>query len=278
MVALIKTELYKIYTRPRTYIAYAAIFVLVIAIQLGIKMEGQKLIDFTTQNLQENFDFQGNLLNGYLIAFFILNTLYIHIPFLVALIAGDVIAGEANSGTFRIILTRPVSRVKLITAKYLATLIYTISLVVLLGILCLALSVIWFGKGDLIVIKDGINIFNADDVMWRFMFALTYGILAMVTIASVAFFLSSFADNGIAPIVGTMAIVIAFTVFSTLNLGLFNSIRPFLFTTYLNEWRSVFSYEIDWKSINISIAVLTFHVTGLFGLTLYLFNKKDILS
>ena len=278
MIALIKTEIYKIYSRPRTYIAYSAIVVLVLAIQAGIKMEGQKLIDFTTQNLQENFDFQGNLLNGYLIGFFILNTLYIHIPFLVALIAGDIIAGEANSGTFRFIVTRPVSRVKLITAKYLATLIYTISLVLLLGILCLGLSVIWFGEGDLIVIKDGINIFDAADVMWRFLFALSYGVLAMVTIASLAFFLSVLADNGIAPIVGTMAIVIAFTVFSTLNLGLFNTIRPFLFTTYINEWRSVFSYEIDWKAITIAIAVLFAHVIGLFGLTLFIFNKKDILS
>jgi len=81
-----KTELYKIFSRPRTYIAYAAILIIILAIQFAIYADGQKLLDFTTQNLRESFDFSGNLLNGYFISYLILNALWVHIPLLVALV------------------------------------------------------------------------------------------------------------------------------------------------------------------------------------------------
>ncbi|MDZ7776879.1 MAG: ABC transporter permease subunit [Bacteroidales bacterium] len=56
--------------------------------------------------------------------------MFIHIPFLVALVTGDLLAGEANAGTFRLLLIRPVSRTQLLTAKFLAGWIYMLSLMV----------------------------------------------------------------------------------------------------------------------------------------------------
>ena len=59
------------------------------------------------QGVTDQFDIHGNILNGYLVAYLILQSLLIHIPLLVALVAGDALAGEANMGTLRLVLTRP---------------------------------------------------------------------------------------------------------------------------------------------------------------------------
>ena len=129
MFSLIRIELYKIFSRIRTYIGFIAIGLLVPLIQVALFIDGETYIEFSLQNLKEAFDFQGNLLNGYLACYIILATLYVHIPFLITLVTGDLLAGEAAGGTFRVLLTRPVSRTKLLFAKFISGLIYTSSLI-----------------------------------------------------------------------------------------------------------------------------------------------------
>lgn len=278
IIDAIGLETYKIFSRPRTYIAFAVIVVLVLAIQLAIYTEGQTMIDMATVNLKDSFDFSGNLLNGYLTSYMILNTLWVHIPFLVALVTGDLISGEASSGTLRLLLTRDVSRSQWIFAKFVAAILYSALLVTLLGVLSLGLGYFLFGAGDLIVIRSQINILQADDVLWRFYMAFSYGLLGMCVVASLSFFLSSLTDNSIGPIIGTMAIVIAFTVFSSLDVSFFRVIRPYLFTTYIGEWKTFFDFDIDNGKIFRSSLVLLIHIIVFYTVTLTWFQRKDILS
>jgi ABC-2 type transport system permease protein len=273
-----RIELYKIFARPRTYISFGAIIVLVLGIQGAIYADGQKLLDFTTQNLQENFDFSGNLLNGYFTSYIILNTLWVHIPLLVALVVGDLIAGEANMGTTRFIFTRTISRTQLLTAKFISATIYCFLVVLFLCVSSLFSGLILFGDGDLIVLRNTINIFSADDVLWRFIAAFSFGLLAMMVVSSISFLLSAMADNSVGPIIGTMAIILAFTVFSSLDLSIFHYLRPYMFTSYMSDWRNFFDYEIDWNKIYTSITILVFHVVLLFSITLFYYHKKDIQS
>jgi len=111
MWKLLQIELFKIFKRPRTYIAFGAIAAIVFLIQVALKFDGKSYIDLLLSNLDGSFEmddeFKSKMLNGYLICFVILNTLLIQMPLLVALIAGDSIAGEANMGTLRLSLTKP---------------------------------------------------------------------------------------------------------------------------------------------------------------------------
>jgi ABC-2 type transport system permease protein len=61
MWKLLQIELYKIFHRPRTYIAFAAITVLIGVIQLGLKMDGEAYIDFLMSNLKDTFEFDGKI-------------------------------------------------------------------------------------------------------------------------------------------------------------------------------------------------------------------------
>ena len=279
MVKIIKIELFKIFKKWRTYIGFIAITFLVPLIQVAMMIEGERSLDFMTRNLQQSFIFVGNLLNGYLISYIILNTLAVHIPFLVALVAGDLLAGEATAGTYRLLLTRPVSRMELVTSKFLAGIIYTTLLVLWLSILSLGMGLIIFSVGELIVIKpENIIIFARDDVLWRFFLAYGFAILSMSVVASLAFFFSSLVENAIGPIIITMAVIIVFLIISAIEINVFQEIRPYLFTNYMLSWRLFFDDPVDLGEIIKSVSILFGHIVVFFGLAAIIFKRKDILS
>jgi ABC-2 type transport system permease protein len=279
MITMIRIELYKIFKKWRTYIGFLAIALLVPVVEIAMMYEGESSLDFRTRNLQESFIFVGNLLNGYLVSYVILGLLVIHIPFLITLVAGDLLAGEATAGTYRVLLTRPVSRFRLITSKFIAGIIYSNLLVFWLALLSLGLGMIIFGPGELIVIKSSnIIIFAKEDVFWRFILAYAFASLSMCVIAALAFFFSSLVENAIGPIVTTMAIIIVFLVISAIEIEIFQNLRPYLFTNYLMVWRMFFDDPINYAEVIRSSLILAGHIIGLYVITLVLFKRKDILS
>jgi ABC-2 type transport system permease protein len=279
MGKLISIELYKIFSKPRTYIGFGAVIVIILALEFGILIEGDTMMGIIIQNIKDRFIFEGNIINQYLVSYVILNTLWIHIPILVALVTGDMLAGEANSGTFRLILIRPVSRVRLVMAKFIAGWLYAIMLVAVLALLSIGLGLILFGPGDMMVVTNKVNVFAANDVMWRFGYAYAYGVLSMTTVAALSFLLSAFADNSIGPIIGTVAMIIGITIISTVGASLLGPVNKFLFTTYLPSWQLFFQSEVTLSSEIIrAVLVQLSYITGFLAVTIFYFRKKDILS
>ncbi len=118
MWKLLQIELFKIFKRPRTYISFGAITALIVIIQLGLKVDGKSYIEFMLRDLSASFNIEGKVLNGYLVCYIILQLLLIHVPLLITLISADLISGEANMGTLRLLLTKPVSRTGVVSANF----------------------------------------------------------------------------------------------------------------------------------------------------------------
>ncbi len=278
MGRITRIELYKVFTRKRSYIGFAAILIIVLITLGAIAWEGKDVFDFLTQNLTQSFYLQGNLVNGYMESYLVLNFLWVHIPLLIVIVTGDLLSGEANAGTLRVVLTRPVSRVRLVTAKFNAGMIYSFTLVIFLAVISIGSGILLLGRGDLIVLMDTLNIFPSHDVLWRFLMAYLFGLLSMTTIASLSLLLSAMSNNSLGPILSTMAVIIVFTLISSLDIRVFDLIKPYLFTSYLDTWQMFFSFNIDRAEVIKNGAVLLGH-TGLFyGLTVFCFSRKDILT
>lgn len=279
MMQLLKIELFKIFKRPRTYISFGIVTAITFVIQLAMLTDGKGFVNFALSGINEQFDIQGNILNGYLITYIILQSLLIHIPLLVALVAGDALAGEANSGTLRLLLTKPISRAKIVLMKFAGSFIYTVLLIVWLAVVALFFSLLLFGKGDMINLKsDSFVMLLQDDIMWRYALAFGFAVLAMTTIASLSLFLSAFADNSIGPIIATMGIVVVLTILSNLELPLFTIIKPYLFTTHMIGWKGFFDAPVPYRAIGRSALVLAMYTVGFLTATIWYFNKKDIKS
>ncbi|HQV05580.1 MAG: ABC transporter permease subunit [Chitinophagaceae bacterium] len=293
---LLTIELKKIFKRPRTYIAFGAILVIVFLIQIAIKYDGKSYFDLLLNNLSGSFefddDFKHKFINGYLICFVILNTLLIQMPLLVALVAGDAIAGEANMGTLRLSLTKPVSRTEYMIVKFVASFIYTIALLVLMAIFALLGSMFIFGTNDMVVLRsEGIELIKQSDVLWRYLAAFGYAAIALTTVSAIAFLFSVLAENSIGPIIATMSIVLVFTILSQMNIPFYDdTIKPYLFTTHTVAWKGFFYVKADASGTTIngsienlpaimrSLGILVMYIFVFFGIATWIFNKKDILT
>lgn len=275
---MFRNELLKTYLKMRTYIGFIAITVVVPLIMLGLKLRQEAMEQNITRGLAFDFVLIGNLLNGYFVTQIIMNGLWVHIPFLISLVAGDMLAGEATGGTFRLMLIRPASRTRILFLKYATTLFYTMSLVLFLGVLSIGLGLLIFGAGDLLIPGRSLVIIPHGDVPLHLLMAFGLAVWSMWCVASLAFLFSSFVENAIGPIISTMAVIIVLIVISSMPVELFSELRPYFFTTYLNVWQKVLTAPIEWGEVASSAAILGGHSVGFYLLTWYIFVRKDILS
>jgi ABC-2 type transport system permease protein len=150
--------------------------------------------------------------------------------------------------------------------------------IVFLAVLSLGMGVLLFGTGDLIVLGKTLVIVPKSEAFWRLCAAFMLALWGMWTVASLAFLFSSLVENGIGPIVGTMAVIIVFYVVSNIPVDLFTAMRPYLFTTHLNLWQKALETPIPWTELLSSLAILGGFSVGFYLITWYIFVRKDILS
>lgn len=290
---LLQFELFKTFKKPRTYIAFGAVAAIISLIQLALLINGKEYVQFILSSIDEMLLIPyEKITNGYWICFGILNLLLIHVPILVALVAGDIIAGEANAGTLRLLLTKPVSRTKLLLTKFLACTIYTLILLVWMAFLSLFVSVLIFGTNDLVVAKEFelVQIEKAD-VLWRYLAAFGFAAISLIAVAALSFFLSSISENSIGPIVATVSIIIVLTILSEMRIPLYdNTIKPYLFTTHMLGWKGVFYINSNDNGQTIkgsisnlpailkSLCILLTYIIIFVGSAILIFNRKDVLT
>ena len=293
MWKLLQIETFKIFRKPRTYLAFAIIAAFIFLIQIGLFVNGKDLMKFMIGSLDETMEIDyKKLVNGYWVCYFILNLLLVHVPILVALVAGDIVSGEASVGTLRLLATKPVSRTEIILAKYFAIAAYVFVLLIWIALISLLVSIAMFGTNDLYVAKqNGVQLIESGDVLWRYFYAFGFAFIAMMVVAAISLLLSTLAANSIGPIVSTVGIIVVCTLVSEMEIPIYQTyIKPYLFTTYMLGWKGFFyigSTE-DGETIKGSIqylpgiiksvAALLLYIVGLVSAAVYIFRKKDILS
>ena len=293
MLQLLKIEIFKIFKKPRTYIAFAVIALIIILIQVALKFGGEEYVGLMMSGMGNSFEEipTNIILNGYLVCFVILNLLLIHVPILVALVAGDAIAGEANMGTLRLIVSKPVSRIQLLIVKFIASVFYTMMLLIWMAILALFLSILLFGVNWLGIPRElQFNVMESDDVLWRYALAFCFAAIGLVCVASLAFMLSVFSDNSIGPIVITVCVIIVFTILTQMQIPFYDeTIKPYLFTTHMLGWKGFFYVKAidgvtekgsieDISAIFKSAAILVGYTIFFLGVSIWYFKRKNILS
>jgi len=161
-----------------------------------------------------------------------------------------------------------------------------------MALLALFLSMWIFGTNDLIIARDTvIEHIRQTDVMWRYIAAFGYAMVALSTVAALAFLLSVFAENSIGPIVATISIVVVLTILSEMRIPFYdNTVKPWLFTSHMLAWKGFFYSRSDGQggtlpgsienlpSILRSLSVLLAYIAAFVSVAIWVFRKKDILS
>ena len=280
MLELLKVEWTKLFRTWRTYAGFGVIMVALGLVFTGLALSNpESMIDYRVRKILGNdFLLTGNFINGFFIGMVIMNTLFVHIPLLIAFVAGDLLSGEAASGTLRMFLSRPLTRIKVYTSKFILGLIYSSLLVIFLGSVTFLLGWSFYGSGPLISVLKGLTIFTERQAALRYLLAYGLAIVPMWTVVSLALLFSSLVRNSLGPIVGTMGVIISFLIVNNLNISFFESVSPYLFTNYLNIWENAYHATIIWNEVIKSILILFLNSAIFFFIGASIFVKKDILT
>ena len=83
MKALLQAEMYMIFRQKRTYYGLGAILIIELFIIAGSWYQGNEIIGVLLESLTQSFYLKGNLLNGHLVLYIVLNSLWFNLPLII---------------------------------------------------------------------------------------------------------------------------------------------------------------------------------------------------
>ncbi len=275
MRALIWAELYKLYRQPRTYYALGAIVLMEVVILFSAYYQGSALIDVLMSTLKQSFYFKGDLLNGNLLVYVILNTIWFHLPLLLMIIVSGLLTSEYKDGTLRSIFVQPVSKSKFVLSKYFVAMLFTMVAIFFLMLTAFGLSYTIFGRGDLIVYLDTLNFFENNDAMWRLFWAYLSGTVTMMFYSVMSLTIAIFfRDTTITWILATFFLILSNLM---LRVDFGTSLWGKLLYVKLGEsWQHFFYYDINWQEIVLNNTILLGYTAIVMGFGILVFKHRDI--
>ncbi|HVE17216.1 MAG TPA: ABC transporter permease, partial [Chthoniobacterales bacterium] len=196
-----------------------------------------------------------------------------------AVVAGDVVSKEIEDGTMRMMLCRPVSRLRIVLVKALATVVYTFALIGFIGVTALLSGLIYGGTGGLFAFAPLEKLFALYDFgpgLVRYASAIPLLGLSLLTISALGFFFSCLPMKPAAATILTLSIFFVDTILK--SIPYFESIREWFLTARMSAWLHVFEYQIPWERITEDyIWLLAIDVT-LFTLGWVAFQQRDFKS
>ncbi len=130
------------------------------------------------------------------------------LPLAIAMLAGDAIAGEANTGTLRYLLTVPVGRTRLLVTKYVSLCIGAIWGVAVIVVPGAIVGIAIFGSGPMVTLSGTQLPFWS--AVWRVVLISLYLAAGLAALAAVGLFISTLTEQ---PLAATVALMI-FTILS----------------------------------------------------------------
>ena len=272
---MIAVELRKLARRPRTWITIGLLCLLpaIVAVFLAVTRIGPRPGQGPT--LLSAVLHDGQLYPAAAIGI----VLPIFLPVAVAVVAGESIAGEASSGTLRYLLTRPVSRTRLLVAKLVAVIAFTaVAVAAVAGTGYLAgvfvIGVPPSSAAGLISVSG--TALTPGQLVVRTLLMLAYVGWSMLGVGAVSLFLSTITDSALAAALGGLAVLVASTVLVSLDAA--ESVRDWLPTRYWLSWVDLFRDPILWHDVQRGILVQAVWIAVLLGMSWAAFTSRDVRS
>ncbi|QGQ99149.1 ABC transporter permease [Paenibacillus psychroresistens] len=204
--------------------------------------------------------------------------LIILITLFTAIVAGDSLAGEFASGTIKLLLIRPASRLKILVSKYISVILFGILLLIILFIVSVVINGILYGFKDINLPLIGIN--TDGEVVERSMVAnlwktYLFSSVSTVMIVSIAFMISSAFRSSAMAIGFSLFSLFAGTIASNI-IQRFAWSKYFLFANIdLTQHLNGHPYQ-EGMTLAFSIVVLSVYFI-VFNLVSWLvFTKRDV--
>jgi len=278
-IAQLKNELWKLFGKKRTYIGFGAFVVSQAVMMLMFKYTRWQA------TLERLLNGNGYLASEYISALtvalvMLVPQILLLMPLYVTLMGGDMVAKEAEDGTLRMILSRPISRVRLLFVKWIAGIIFSAVLVLALGAIALVFSRSLFPwKGMFVFGEDPYPIFGLfppDEGVRLYVLGHLFMAVNAVAMFSVA---SMFSCFNMKPASATiLALSYLFMNMVMEHIPFFEQYQNWFITHHFAAWILVFKTPIPWAQIMQSEIILLATSATTFVIGSLAFQVRDIKS
>jgi len=273
----LRNELWKLFGKKRTYIGFGAFLVAQNAMLLTFRFSHwrERMVTLLSGN--------GYLAQEYVSALtvaviMLIPQILMLMPLYVALVGGDLVAKEVEDGTLRMILSRPVSRFRLLFVKWVAGVIFSVVLVLVLGGAALGFARMWFPWKGMFVFVPGevFNVLPPGDGIRLYLWSHVFMTLNATVILSIAFMFSCFNMKPAAATILSLSLLLLNVVME--GIPFFEEYREYLLTYHFHSWINVYVRPIPWSQMTQSVSVLLACVLTAFLIGAAAFQSRDIKS
>ena len=267
---LVRSELSVLFRRRRTWAMLATIACIPLFLAIAVKLsgstippgEGPPFLDRVSQN-------------GLFVGFTaMILAIPLFLPLTMGVVAGDTIAGEANTGTLRYLLVAPVSRARLLVVKFIVASAFALAATATLMITGILVGLALFPIGPVTLLSG--DVISIPAALLRITLVAGYVTISLMGLAAVGLFISTLT---VIPVGAMAATVVVSTVSQILaTLPQLEVIHPFLLTYNWLGFADLLRAPMDFHSMGINALVQLAYI-AIFGSAAYSrFTTKDILS
>jgi ABC-2 type transport system permease protein len=214
------------------------------------------------------------------------STMKFFLPLAVAIFAGESVAGEANWGSLRYALMRPVSRSRYLASKLVVALLFSLAAVVLVPASALAVGVIAFGWHPFTAVDGGattalhstIVSFGAGATLGRLAISTAYVAAGMTSIFAFSFLLSTVTTRPFAAVAGGVALTIISRVLNADYLPGVAVLNSYMPNNDVDLWQHFFERPVQTAGMAHFLLLQVGYVAVSLGLAWWWFSRKDILT
>lgn len=260
------SELRLIFGRRRNQAGFAILAVVPIMISITVKV--------STPRAGRGPDFFSSITsNGLFVALAALSIeLTLFLPLAVAVIAADTLAGEANIGTLRYLLTVPVNRARLLGVKFAAITIFSLLVTFWVSMVGAVAGLALFGGGQMTTLS-GTEITMGSAVL-RVLMATLYLGLCLASLGAIGLFISTMTEQPIAAAIAVIVInVMSFILDSIPQLSWLQDWLP---THWWMSFGDLFRSPIAWSGMTRGLLTAAGYMLVFWLAAWARFSDKDI--
>jgi ABC-2 type transport system permease protein len=213
--------------------------------------------------------------NGVFLSFIALSLLLILVlPVVVAVVAGDSIAGEAGYGTLRYLLAVPAGRTRLLIVKYATIVVWCTAAVFIVAAIALVVGAVLFPVGPVTLLSGDTVSLGAGLV--RVLLVTLYICAAMAAIGAVGLAISTFTEHSIGAIAALMILIVTSEVVDTIPQ--FAVVAPYLPTHWWNSFDALLRTPVDTTTLWHGLLSFAVYAVLFFLIAWARFTSSDVTS
>jgi ABC-2 type transport system permease protein len=201
-------------------------------------------------------------------------TLNLFLPVVVGIIAADGVAGEAQIGTLRYLLSVPVRRGRLLSVKAVGIATYALAAVLTIGLVAALAGLGLFGFGSFTLL--GGQTVSVGEGLLRIFGVATYVWLSLWGLLAVGMLISVLTEVPMAAMAGTLGFAVLSIVLD--QIPQLHSIHPMLISNYWQSFGTLIRIGPDFKMLGQHLLVQVAYVVIAGGLAWARFSDADVTS